>query len=189
MTREEQILSLASQVGIIASLVHRRIPQAVEKCDLVGAGWIGAIHAVDRWDPQRGVTLGTFAGARIRGAMLDHLRGLDLMSRDVRRAFRMELVRAELAGDAPPEQPRVVSIDSCAAWKALECGDARRAEDAADVATIVGRARLSPREHDMVKRYYLGDEGLGLVAKRFGVSSSRASQIRARVMEKLRQAA
>src|ERR1017187_10448287 len=42
--------------------------------DLEGQGWIGAIQAVDRFDPTLGVKLNSFADRRIRGAIWDYLR-------------------------------------------------------------------------------------------------------------------
>jgi len=45
--------------------------------DLISAGVIGLIHAVDSFDPKHNVKLKTFAEYRIRGAILDSIRGLD----------------------------------------------------------------------------------------------------------------
>jgi RNA polymerase sigma factor for flagellar operon FliA len=64
---------------------HRRCPPEVLLEDLVSAGTAGLIEAVDRYDPRRKVQLNTLAEFRIRGAILDHLRRLDPVSRRVRR--------------------------------------------------------------------------------------------------------
>lgn len=188
MTRDDLILSLAWQVGCIASALLRRLPSSVLKADLVAEGWLGAIHAVDRWDSERG-KLSTFAERRIRGAMFDYLRSLDLMSRDARRAFNIESRRAESVGGAPPLRPSLIPIDSCAAWQAA---GGREFEDAAlriDAEAIVRRSHLSPRELLMVRNYYLGSATLKEIALSLGIGQPRASQIKKRAVEKMRAAA
>ncbi len=82
--REELIVSHLPQIELLARRLHRRCPQ-VELEDLVSAGTIGLIQAVDRFDPKRNLKLKTLAEHRISGAMLDYLRRIDPLSRDVRR--------------------------------------------------------------------------------------------------------
>ena len=53
--------------------------------DLVSAGTIGLIAAIDRFDPARQLQLKTYAEYKIRGAILDTLRSLDGLSRDDRK--------------------------------------------------------------------------------------------------------
>jgi RNA polymerase sigma factor for flagellar operon FliA len=71
--REELILSHMPQVKLLAQRLHRRCPQ-VELDDLISAGTIGLIQAVDRFDPARNLKLKTLAEHRISGALLDYLR-------------------------------------------------------------------------------------------------------------------
>lgn len=82
--REELILSHIPQVELLARRLHRRCPQ-VELEDLISAGTIGLIRAVDRFDPARNLKLKTLAEHRISGALLDYLRHVDPLSRNVRR--------------------------------------------------------------------------------------------------------
>jgi RNA polymerase sigma factor for flagellar operon FliA len=74
--REELILSHMPRVKLLAHRVHRRCPQ-VELDDLISAGTIGLIQAVDRFDPGRNLKLKTMAEHRISGALLDYLRYID----------------------------------------------------------------------------------------------------------------
>jgi RNA polymerase sigma factor (sigma-70 family) len=53
--------------------VRRRVPQ-LDKEDLVSAGMVGLIEALDRYDRERGVLFGSFAYPRIKGAILDEVR-------------------------------------------------------------------------------------------------------------------
>jgi len=57
----------------------------VELDDLIQAGTVGLINAVDRFDEARGCLLKTIAEHRIRGALLDYLRQIDPLPRSVRR--------------------------------------------------------------------------------------------------------
>ena len=82
--RDQLILDHMPQVRLIATRMQRRCPPCVELDDLVSAGTIGLIQAVDRFDPARGFKLKTLAEHRIRGAMLDFLRKLDPLPRAVR---------------------------------------------------------------------------------------------------------
>ncbi len=75
--RERLILDHLSNVRWIAIRIHEKISGAVSLDDLVSAGTIGLINAVDSYDPRYNVKLATYAEHRIRGAILDSIRGLD----------------------------------------------------------------------------------------------------------------
>jgi RNA polymerase sigma factor FliA len=53
--------------------------------DLENAGMLGMLQALDTYNPERGTSFASFAFARIRGAFVDYLRSIDLLSRDRRR--------------------------------------------------------------------------------------------------------
>jgi len=82
--RDQLILAHLPQVELLARKLHRRCPQ-VELDDLISAGTVGLIQAVDRFDPSRNFKLKTLAEHRINGALLDHLRHLDPLPRAVRK--------------------------------------------------------------------------------------------------------
>lgn len=65
-----------------------RLPASVELDDLLQAGGIGLLNAVERFDALRGTAFTTYAVQRIRGAMLDELRSRDWVPRSVRRNAR-----------------------------------------------------------------------------------------------------
>src|SRR4051812_23188654 len=85
----------------------RRLPAHVHRDDLVSAGLAALASAAKTFDPDRGIPFGTFAAVRIRGALLDELRGQDWASRSVRaRARRTAQARQELTsalGRTPTE--------------------------------------------------------------------------------------
>jgi len=76
------------QVKYIAERLAAKLPPSVDRDDLIGAGLIGLLDAVDKFDPSRGVLFKTYAEMRVRGAMLDSLRDLDWAPRSMRRRAR-----------------------------------------------------------------------------------------------------
>ncbi|HSW31134.1 MAG TPA: FliA/WhiG family RNA polymerase sigma factor [Longimicrobiales bacterium] len=91
--REELLKKNLPLVHHVARQLARTGRMDVEFDDLVSAGTIGLINAVDHFDAGRGLAFGTFAAPRIRGAILDDLRRRDHVPRSVRRKQR-ELARA-----------------------------------------------------------------------------------------------
>jgi RNA polymerase sigma factor for flagellar operon FliA len=93
--RERLILEHLPQVRLIARRIHDRLPESVNLEDLVSTGIIGLISAIDRFDPGHNVKLKTYAEYKIRGAILDSLRGLDWAPRQQRR--RTKQIEAAIA--------------------------------------------------------------------------------------------
>src|SRR5580698_3288941 len=75
--RDRLILENLPHVRWVAMRIHEKIGGAVGLEDLVSCGVIGLINAVDSYDPKFNVKLKTYAEHRIRGAILDSIRGLD----------------------------------------------------------------------------------------------------------------
>jgi RNA polymerase sigma factor for flagellar operon FliA len=83
--REQLILEHLPQVRLIARRIHDRLPESVSLDDLVSTGIVGLISAIDRFDASHNVKLKTYAEYKIRGAILDSLRGLDWAPRQQRK--------------------------------------------------------------------------------------------------------
>lgn len=76
---------------LVRRLAHQmiaKLPANVEIDDLIQVGMIGLTDALSRFDAAQGVQFETFATQRIRGAMLDELRGNDYLSRGTRKQQR-----------------------------------------------------------------------------------------------------
>jgi RNA polymerase sigma factor FliA len=86
--RDNLITSHLSKVKYIADRMAAKLPPSVEWDDLYGAGILGLIDAVERFDATRGIAFTTFAEMRVRGAILDNLRSLDWASRSTRKRAR-----------------------------------------------------------------------------------------------------
>src|SRR5690348_10126131 len=92
-TNEEERQRLLSeqlpQVRYIARRIHQRLPRHVPLEDLVHAGVVGLMDALEKFDRGKKVQFGSYAKFRIRGAILDSLRELDWGPRDLRRQARL----------------------------------------------------------------------------------------------------
>ncbi len=86
--RDALITSHLGKVKYIADRLAAKLPPSVEHDDLYGAGVVGLIDAVERFDASRGIAFTTFAEMRVRGAILDNLRSIDWASRSIRRRAR-----------------------------------------------------------------------------------------------------
>lgn len=87
-SRDDLIMAHLPKVKFIADRIAAKLPPSVERDDLYGAGVVGLIDAVERFDESRGIAFTTFAELRVRGAILDNLRSADWASRTVRRRGR-----------------------------------------------------------------------------------------------------
>lgn len=87
----------AELVKRIAWRLHRRLPSCVQIEDLIQAGMIGLLEAYERYHADEQASFATFAGIRIRGAMLDEIRRGDWAPRSLHRAAReVKRVRADI---------------------------------------------------------------------------------------------
>ncbi|MGH9344890.1 MAG: FliA/WhiG family RNA polymerase sigma factor [Terriglobia bacterium] len=82
--RDELAVKLLPLVRRVAFEMRERLPQHVEVDDLTGAGVVGLLDAVRKFDARKHVKIETYARHRIRGAILDSLRDMDTASRDMR---------------------------------------------------------------------------------------------------------
>ena len=83
--RDELILEHLPQIKYIAQRISTKLPSHVELNDLVSAGILGLLDAIEKFDPSRGVKFKTYAELRIKGAILDSLRNLDWAPRSLRK--------------------------------------------------------------------------------------------------------
>src|SRR3989338_6915937 len=95
--REKLIIEYSPIIKHIASRIAVRLPPHIEKDDLISAGVIGLMDAIEKYDPSKETKFRTYAEIRIKGAILDELRSLDWVPRTVRqRANNLASVYAEL---------------------------------------------------------------------------------------------
>jgi RNA polymerase sigma factor (sigma-70 family) len=178
--RNALILSLQPVVVTIAKWLFRKLPYAAgaDQCEeLIQAGYLGAIRAVDEFDPARGASLETYAGHCIRSAILDFMRRCDPLTKLHRRQVRRGVVQAPtfVHSTVRPikDESSLHSINSIC--------------NSADVSNILDKAELSNRNRDILLRCY-SDQTMKEIGERYGVHESRISQIHKRSLELARKA-
>jgi RNA polymerase sigma factor for flagellar operon FliA len=198
---------IESYMPLVYYLAHRRRRlTGSELNELVSAGAVGLLHAVERFDPGMGFKFSTYATRRIDGAMLDQLRQqapisrsaavarrkiatarTQIESRTGRRAREQEVVR-ELGVE--PTQYRVWEQESVRAEVALSDQleapptDEFRDQDSEWVRGAIGRLRPS-HQKVIALAFYEGLSGKE-IAGILGVSESRVSQLRATALAQLK---
>lgn len=199
----------------IAYHLARRLPPSIEVADLIQAGMIGLLEAASAFDGGHGASFATFAGLRIRGAMIDALRKLDWRPRSVSGKARavtaamrdVENETGRFARDAEIAQRLDMSLDD---YRTLQhaVANARPASlEECDVTTVSGGRdpfsevaeqslgpalsaaleRLPDRERQVMSLHYREGRTVGDISARLRVTESRVCQLRARAIERLRE--
>jgi RNA polymerase sigma factor for flagellar operon FliA len=110
--RNQLIQRFAHLVSITAGRLFGPLPAGVERDDLVSAGIVGLIKAVDQFDPRRGIKFETYAITLIRGAILEMLRGDDWVPRLVRdqqKQLKQAYMRLEARLGRPASEDEVAT--------------------------------------------------------------------------------
>ena len=117
---------VTSHMQLVSHIVREsmgRLPGHVNRDDLTSAGLTALVQAARSYDDSRGVPFTRYAATRIRGAIIDELRGIDWASRSVRRRAReLDDTRTRLAGrlgrtptDAEVAEAAGVTVEELAA--------------------------------------------------------------------------
>ena len=113
---QQMVLEQMPQVKYIARRIHEHLPQHVPFEDLLQAGIVGLIDALNKFDSEKNVKFASYAKFRIRGAILDSLREMDWSPRDLRRKSRqidtvMQKLQTELGRKASePELAKALGL-------------------------------------------------------------------------------
>lgn len=112
LDRDTAIKRYGPMVRRAANQMVAKLPANVEVDDLVQAGMIGLFDAMTRYETGHGAQFETFAMQRVRGAMLDELRGSDWLPRSVRRSQRTiadAIRRVEQRVHRPPSETEIAA--------------------------------------------------------------------------------
>lgn len=80
----------------IAKKISYKKPGGLDLDDLISAGYLGLLQAIDRFDPTREILFSTFAKQRVRGAILDEINSLDWTPRLIRERIKAVLTAEEI---------------------------------------------------------------------------------------------
>ena len=204
----------AELVKRIAYHLVGRLPPSVEVDDLMQAGMLGLLEAASNYAPNRGASFETYAGIRIRGAMIDALRKLDWAPRSVHRKARavaaaVQEIERHTGRDArdteiaarlgvPLEEYHSIVQDAASCRLAtLDDTTAAAAEDAADPfretaeegfreALAQAIEGLPEREKLVMSLYYSDGLNLKEIGAVLKVTESRACQLHGQALVRLK---
>lgn len=211
--RDALILEHLPLVRKVAVRVFRRLPSGVQLDELISAGVVGLVEAVDRYEQRRG-SFARFAEFRIKGAIVDELRRRDLMSRDHRReANQLEDNIARLSaklGRTPTEEElaehmelsvtelrnRMQRVQTVEVFSADNASTQLTATNASPEETLAAQqlterlaqciGKLSQRQQQVLHLYYREELRLKDIGAVLDVSESRVSQLLSEATLRLR---
>jgi RNA polymerase sigma factor for flagellar operon FliA len=211
---DELILRHAELVKRIAYHLAGRLPPSVAVDDLIQAGMLGLMEAAANYTASRGASFETYAGIRIRGAMIDALRSLDWAPRSVHRKARAvaaavrEIERrtgrdardVEIAAHmgVPLEEYhgivhdaascRLASLDDESGASAVAATDPFRdtADDQFRASLAQAIEKLPERERLVMSLYYGDDLNLKEIGEVLNVTESRACQLHGQALMRLK---
>jgi RNA polymerase sigma factor for flagellar operon FliA len=123
VARERLLEEHLGLVHHVARHVSRTLAVRADFDELVSAGTIGLMTALEGFDATRGLAFSTFAAPRIRGAILDELRKQDHVPRSIRRktreisAAREAWMRAHGRGPEDRELAEQLGLDMDTLWR------------------------------------------------------------------------
>ncbi len=197
-----------------ASHFRGRLPASIEHSDLVQAGIVGLMEALEAFDVSRGNDFETFAKLRIRGAMLDEIRraswaprstvkvavearaaaeriandkGAAPTNRQIADALGLDVARYESLRGRNQGLSATVSLDDLDFASDGPLPEEVVAEESSHAALRAGILTLSEREQMIVALYYDRELTLKEIGAVLEVSESRVSQMLSAVARKLRE--
>ncbi len=120
-------------VGYHVNAMLGRVPSYVSRSDLVSAGALALVRAARGYDETTGVPFARYASLRIKGALIDELRGMDWVSRGARRRARQV---TEVADQLTGDLGRAPSRDELASAMGVGVEEIDLARSAAEVRVL-----------------------------------------------------
>ncbi|MDF2904094.1 MAG: polymerase, sigma 28 subunit, FliA/WhiG [Bacillus sp. (in: firmicutes)] len=195
--REKLVHVYLSLVNIIAGRIAISLPAYVDRDDLISCGFFGLLDAIERYEPTRGNKFETYAGVRIRGAILDSLRAKDWLPVSLRQKIRKyEHVVSELEANFG----RAATDQEIADKLGVSVNDLSVLLNQLNVATVipleeyvksepVRGTTVSPSdniEHKVVSLYYYDELTLKEISLILKLSEARISQLHTKAVFRMR---
>jgi RNA polymerase sigma factor for flagellar operon FliA len=88
MDKDQIVRNFLPKIKAIAINLLNTLPKSVDLDDLIQEGVIGLLQSYERYDPTHGATFYTYALTRIKGSMLDYLRKIDWLPKEIRHLIK-----------------------------------------------------------------------------------------------------
>ena len=198
-------------VKIVCGRLALSLPQHLDKDDLLSSGFFGLLDAIDRVDVTRNIKFETYAGLRIRGAMLDYLRAKDWLPVSMRQKIRkyeqtvsrLENSLGRAATDSELAAALSISLEElatlvnqCNAATVIPLEDYLQTEATAstdptqlfELKETLARAieRLPERERLVVTLYYYEEMTLKEISTVMHLTEARISQLHTKAIFRMR---
>ncbi|MBA3027922.1 MAG: sigma-70 family RNA polymerase sigma factor [Desulfobacteraceae bacterium] len=187
---------------------ERKLPPHISVEDLVNAGVVGLLAAVDNYDPQRDETFGAYAAIRIKCAIINELRQWDHLSRVYRQRVKqleetfLELEKKNRRAPSEDEIKKQLGFNDEQFKSAMENSSIRfltyedtqvserNLVDEIFMKEAMGLVKeafngLTPKMRRTLELYYFEGKKQSEIAKELKVSETRISQLRKKALEDL----
>lgn len=203
-------------VRIVCGRLAISLPAHLDRDDLLSSGFFGLLDAIERYDISRGIKFETYAGVRIRGAMIDYLRSKDWIPVTLRQKirkyeqalYRLENELGRSATDAEVAAELGITLEElhnligqCNAATVLPLeeylqNDTQEAQEANPAESIeylemkdmLTRAidRLPEKERTVISLYYYEEMTLKEISMVLHLSEARISQLHTKAIFRMR---
>ena len=207
--REKIILEYAPLVKVVAGRLSMYLGYSVEYDDMVSYGVFGLIDAIDKFDTTKEVKFETYASLRIRGAILDQIRKMDTVMKEIEQRTGREATDEEVAaglGISPDEflewQTQLKANNIISLNEYVEQGSDISSEkspagsyempeavvEKSELKEMLEEALelLTEKEKKVVLLYYYEDLTLKEISRVLEVSESRISQLHTKALQKMK---
>jgi RNA polymerase sigma-B factor len=150
--------AIEEHLPLVHAIARRYAGNGEPLDELVQAGSLGLIKAVDRFDPDRGPALAAYAAPAIEGEIRHHLRG----------------------------QHRHAGRSAAPALEAVDAGSDDEDRSEARLLLADGWASLSDRERRLLELRYFGDLTQAQIARELGLSQAQVSRLLRATLDRLR---
>jgi RNA polymerase sigma factor (sigma-70 family) len=174
-------------VRAVAIKFYRKTPACVEYDDLHQWGVFGLADATRLYKQESGVPFHLYANRRIRGAMIDGLRSMDWVPRNIRATGEETRHIGSLDYFEERRRKENANPDHGSEWLGRYHPEFSEVDDRDEVEWLL--KSLHRNELKVVQSYYLGETLMCDVGEQIGVNESRISQIRSSAIRTLREMA
>ena len=201
-------------VRIVCGRLAVSLPQHLDKDDLLSSGFFGLLDAIDRFDITRNIKFETYAGVRIRGAMIDYLRSKDWIPVSMRQRIRkyeqtVSRLENEFGRAATDEEiaealeisleelqtlvsqcnsATVIPLEDYLKTDAPEAVDTNNSTELFEIRETLAKAieRLPERERIVVSLYYYEEMTLKEISLVLHLTEARISQLHTKAIIRMR---